>query len=886
MSLVGTCLGPYEILSPLGAGGMGEVYKARDTRLDRTVAVKTLPSADPDLKSRFEREAKAIAALTHPHICTLYDVGHQDGTAYLVMEYLEGETLATRIGRGPIKIDDALKLAIEITDALDKAHRAGITHRDLKPANIMLTKSGAKLLDFGLAKLHGPAVPISISGMTRLATATPNTARGTILGTVPYMAPEQVEGREADARSDIWALGVVAYEMLTGTRPFDGASPASVIGSILKDTPPSISVRQPLAPPAFELVVQHCLTKDPDERWQTAADLRFAIQSAVVAPGGRTSVGDGVKTNRVVVALSAALTTVALAAAIGWRYLAPLPATPPLVQFDVQPPNDATLSPAPVGSAAQLALSTDGRQLAYVAAKRRGRSQVYVRPLDSRESRPLPGTDGASFPFWSPDGQYIGFFAGGKLKKVPLSGGGAETLCDAPNARGGTWNADGVIVFAPLFNTALSRISASGGQPSPATVLNEHTIGHNWPLFLPDGRHVLYYQRSTEPSFQGVYVSEVGAASSPQRVLAVNGVTAYSSGHLAFVRDGILFAQTFDERRLQVSGEPVRVADGVGYFSGIFGYSAIAASPKSAVAFGPSVSTTTSLEWFARDGTPSGHLGSPNVYGSPRLSFDQRSVAVSIAGQTMADRDVWTFDVARNVVSRVTFDPSANWFPAWTPDGGRIFFGSTRLGMSTIFQKAGVGQEEVVSKEKLTVVSYPNDVSSDGRLLAYTETNENGYDIGVITLGNPVRNSSFLATKFNEVQPRFAPNTRFIAYASDETGSFEIYVRPYPAGNAQWKISLAGGMEPEWRRDGRELFFLGADGKIMAVPVTIDGEFQAGVPRALFDVDVPEATAPFQSQYAVTADGQRFLVNTVVDQPNRFALTVILNWVTALKKAR
>ena len=797
----GARLGPYEVTAQIGVGGMGEVYKARDTRLDRTVAIKVLPadvSQDADLRTRFEREARAIAALDHPHICALHDVGEHEGTLYLVMQHLEGETIAARLARsnGPLPLDQALKIAIEIADALDKAHRAGITHRDLKPANVMLTKAGAKLLDFGLAKLRGPAAPITMSGMTRLATPTPNTAQGTILGTVQYMAPEQIEGREADGRADIWALGAVIYEMVTGRRPFDGESPASVIGAILKDTPLPLSARQPLAPRALDQVVGRCLQKDRDERWQSVADLRFALTSVTggIEASAQPSRADESSPSRSLAFAALSLAIFAAGVGVGSRYLTHTFAVPPVVQFDVLPPIDALLSPAPVASTAQLALSADGRRLAYVALKRRGASQVYIRSIDGKDSRPLPGTDGASFPFWSADGGSIGFFAGRKLKKITLADGAVATLCDAPNGRGGTWNANGIIVFAGTFNTQLLRIPAAGGQPSPATTLR-HGLGHTWPQFLPDGRHFLYFERSTEARYRGVYVGDLDNPAQGGRVIDANGLAVYASGYLTFVRDGVLFAQGFDERTFHVSGEPVRVADGVGYFHGITGYNAVTVSPGGALAYGPSIGTTTSLEWFTRSGTLTGRLARPGVYSSPRLSFDQKTVAVSVAGQTTGDRDIWALDVARDAESRMTSDPETDWFPVWSPDGQRIFFASTRAGASTIFQKIGVGQDELLDPSAIDVVNYPDDVSADGRLLAYTQTGKNGYDIGVATLSTPVQKTWFLASTFNEAQPRFAPNMRFVAYASDETGTFEIYVRPYPVGNAQWKVSLAGGMQ-------------------------------------------------------------------------------------------
>jgi serine/threonine protein kinase/Tol biopolymer transport system component len=895
--LIGERLGPYEVLAKLGEGGMGEVYKARDTRLNRSVAIKVLPSAlaaDADRRARFEREAHAIAALSHPHICVVHDVGRDNGTDYLVMELLEGETLADRLGRAkarPLPMNEALCHAIEIADALDKAHRAGIVHRDLKPANIMLTKSGVKLLDFGLAKLKGPAVSISMTSIERATTTGgPKTVSGTILGTIHYMSPEQVEGREADARTDIWALGVVIYEMATGTRPFDGDSAASIIGAILKDTPAPISTRQPLVPSALDHAVARCLAREPDDRWQSVADLRGTLQWIAATPqfsSPSPSVQSTQRRRSSPASIGAALLlTFAAGLAAGWRYLAPAPVPSPVVQFEVTPPPDARLSPAPVASAPQLAISPDARHVAYVAAKRRGLSQIYLRSIDGRDELVLADTNGASFPFWSPDGRFLAFFAGGKLKKIAVSGGVSQTLCDAPAGRGGSWSADGVIVFSPNPNDGLSTVSAEGGQPSAASTLNreEHAVGHNWQQFLPDGRHFLYYQRASDANFQGIFVGELGQKTSHSaRVLALNGMALYVDGYLAYVRDGVLFAQKFDQRTFTVSGEAVRIADHVGYFSGSFGYSAIAVA-SGVLAYAPAVDTITALQWVTRDGTKVARLGQPGVYFSPRLSFDQKKVAVAVSGETMAERDLWTFDIARNTASRVTSDPAADWFPAWFPDGSRIYFGSTRLGITRIFEKAGLSEEVKLEQTEVGHATYPSDVSSDGRFLVDTQSTETGYDLVVTTLANPEKPEPFLATRFNEAQGRFSPDGHWIAYTSDESGQFEVYVRPFPADNTiPTRISVAGGMQPEWRRDGKELFYLAADGKIMAVPVTTSGA-TFGTPTALFEVETPEATAPYPGHYAVTADGQRFLVNTVIDQPTRPALTVVLNWTGLLKR--
>ena len=470
----GTRLGSFLIEAPLGAGGMGEVYKAKDTRLDRTVAIKILPSADPDLKVRFEREAKAIAGLQHPHICTLYDVGHEDSTDYLVLEYLEGETLADRLTRGPLKPEEALKTAIEVADALDKAHRAGIVHRDLKPGNIMVTKGGVKLLDFGLAKLQ-PSVT-AVRGLSIAATApNPITSEGTILGTLQYMAPEQVEGGETDTRTDMFAFGCVLYEMLTARKAFEGETPASLIAAILEREPTPVATLQPLAPPLVDAIVRKCLAKNAGDRWQSAGDLASALRWAV--DGAKASVAAAPPTvwrRTYVVGALAALTVVALAtgALFGRRYASSGTAPVPTVRFEVLPPAGVTLRPSPVASAAQLALSPDGRHLAFVAATKGDSSQIWVRPLDSVQAQPLAGTDGASFPFWSPDNRFIAFFAAGKLKKVDTRGGTPQTLADAAAGRGGTWNRDDVILFTAQANSPISRVSASGGTVTPVTTFD------------------------------------------------------------------------------------------------------------------------------------------------------------------------------------------------------------------------------------------------------------------------------------------------------------------------------------------------------------------------------------------------------------------------------
>jgi len=898
----GARLGPYEVVSVLGAGGMGEVYKARDTRLDRTVAIKVLPSevgGDPQFRERFDREARVISQLSHPHICTLYDVGEDAGRAFLVMELLEGETLADRIARaeskGPgLPRGEALSIAIQIADALAAAHRAGIVHRDLKPANVVLTRSGAKLLDFGLAK---PAAPAVVAGsVSMLPTASPQTltARGMILGTFQYMAPEQIEGAEADARTDIFAFGCVLHEMLTGQKAFEGKTHASLIAAILEREPPPVTTLQPLAPALVDAIVRKCLAKRADDRWQSAADLASALRWAADAASGGAAGTNAIAAmpaarSRRIVGVSAALAAMLVvfaAGAIAWRY-ATNPTTPAAtVRFEIVPPPDVLLSPAPAASAAQLALSPDGRRLVFVASPKYGVSQLWVRPLDGVQARPLAGTEGASFPFWAPDSRRIGFFAGGKLKKVDTMGGGPEPLCDIVAGRGGAWSPDGTIVFTGP-RTAVLQIADTGGPVRPATTLDQGATGQTWMQFLPDGRHFLFYQISVKPEHQGIYMASLDSAEKA-RIVGSTGAGFYGSGYLLSVRDGVLFAQAFDDRAFQTRGEAVRVADRVGYFSTGVGYSAVTVSPTGVLAYGPNVAMTTNLQWRDREGATTGSAIAPAVYRSPRLSYDQKRVLVTSWEPVTGQNDIWTLELALRNQQRQTFDPLNDWFPVWSPDGNRIYFGSNRAGSATrIFRKTLSGPEEPFAggADNDNMAVYPNDTSIDGRFLSYTQLSPRGYDLHIAPLSGDASKTSFLASPANEVQARFAPNGRWLAYASDESGKFEVYVRPFPPSTGQSLISVAGGMQPEWRRDGQELFYISADRKLMAVPVTTDGTtFSNGAPRVLFDVQMPEPSPPYPTDYAVSADGRRFLVNTVVDQPTRPALTVILNWTADLKK--
>jgi serine/threonine protein kinase/Tol biopolymer transport system component len=899
----GTRFGPYEVVALLGAGGMGEVYRARDTRLDRAVAVKVLPAAaagDSAFRNRLHTEARAISQLSHPHICTLHDIGEQDGTTFLVMELIQGETLADRLrkqeGRG-LAVAEALRLAAQIADALAAAHRQGITHRDLKPGNVMLTRGRAragepdvKLLDFGLARIGQPAAS---SEDSRMLTEAPQTAAGSLLGTFQYMAPEQIEGDRGDARSDVFAFGCVLYEMLTGRRAFDGKSSAAIMAAILEREPALLVALDPQIPPLVASLVEKCLAKSPEDRWQSAADLGTALRWIAAAPPGKQPGAEATTVPHRSTWKSAALVTglmllaLAIGAMLARRYLASTAVPANESRFEVTPPPGTMWSPSPVASTAQLALSPDGRQLAFIAAPARETPRIWIRALDSLQARPLEGTDDAAFPFWSPDGRSIAFFAGGRLKKISTAGGTPQVLADASLGRGGSWSRDDVIIFTPSPNTGIWRVPAAGGPPSPVTRIQADRSGdtHVYPQFLPDGRRFIYYARSDNPELQGIYVTDL-ASEEPTLVIHNYGVAVHAPGYLLIVRDGTLFAQAVDDATMLTRGDPMSVAGGVGFTLGTIGYSPVSAT-GSTLAYGPSVRLPTALQWRDRTGAAVGPVVARGDYRSPRLSVDGQRVALTLLEERAASPDIWILELARGTFTRVSHDQATDWFPVWAADGERLFFGSARGRATTLFQKdlRGMSGEEALHPP--TVARYPLDVTSDGRLVYQTgaPAGGGGYDLGMIKLTEGRTPVVLLSTPFNEVQARVSPNNRWMAYASDESGRFEVHVRGLQSASGQWTISPAGGMQPEWRRDGRELFYVSRDRKLMAVPVTIDGDtFSAGVPRPLFEVGLPEPIPPYTGDYAVSADGQRFLLNAVVDQPNTPPLTVVLNWAAALKK--
>ncbi|HEV2064056.1 MAG TPA: protein kinase [Thermoanaerobaculia bacterium] len=895
MSLAaGTRLGPYEILSPLGAGGMGEVWKARDTRLERMVAVKILPSqmsASPEARQRFEREAKTISQLSHPHICALYDVGNQDGVEYLVMELLEGETLAARLAKGALPLEQTFKFGVEIADALDKAHRQGVVHRDLKPGNVMLTKTGVKLLDFGLARLRAEGPLSGLSASVLPTQAPPLTAEGTILGTLQYMAPEQLEGKETDARTDIFAFGALLYEMATGLKAFSGGSQASLVGAILRDDPVSISTISPMSPPALNRLVKTCLAKDPEDRFQTAHDVRLQLQW--IAEGGSqvglpAPVAARRKSRELVAWIAAALLGLGLAVTLPLLLRQRTRAAAPghALKFSILPPGKTVFQPG------MFALSPDGGLLAFVASDPDEKTLLWIRSLDSLEARPLPGTERAFSPFWSPDGRFLAFFAEGKLKKIEASGGPPQTLCDARLGRGGTWNREGIIVFSPAPTDGLYRVSSAGGQASPLTSLDRSRgeNSHRWPFFLPDGRHFLYFVRSAQVENRAVCVGSLDSKETKRLMSASASSNALfaPSGHALFERDGWLVARKLDLRRLAFEGEPVPVAANV-KGSDPLRAGSFTVSETGVLAYGTGAASdlTQQLTWVDRKGKPLGTIGAPGLYLNFSLSPDEKRLALDLVNLDVGGREIWLMELARGIASRMTLGGASEIAPVWSPDGSRIAFSSPQgTAGADLYQRptSGAGNAEPLLTSDRTKT--PTDWSRDGRFLLFEARGAvTGTDLWVLPLIGDRKPSPVLQMPFNESQGSFSPDGRWIAYVSDESSRPEVYVQPFPVTAAKWRISTDGGSQPRWRGDGKEIFYLAPEGRLMAVAVTAGSAFEAAGTEALFRTGTAFADAGGESiQYAAASNGQRFLINVPVGGTSAQPITVVIDWTADLKK--
>jgi eukaryotic-like serine/threonine-protein kinase len=881
----GTMLGPYEILSALGAGGMGEVYRARDTRLERSVAIKVLPanlSSDPSLRQRLEREAKAVSKLSHPHICTLHDIGHQDGVDFLVMELIEGETLEHRLMKGPLSTEQTILYAAQIAEALAKAHKLGITHRDLKPPNVMLTKSGAKLMDFGLAKQTAPVAAKAFAEMTLEQSKL--TSEGTIVGTFKYMAPEQLEGKEADARTDIFALGEVIYEMATGNPAFSGKSRASLIAAILTSEPPPMTQLQPVTPLALERVVKKCLAKDPEDRWQSASDLASELNwisgaaSAASVPAAATRRMQG---KRWVWVCAVLLLLAALAAV----YFRPSPSLQQSTWSSVLAPEQTKFA----YFAGPVTVSHDGRKLAFVATTPEGQDLVWVRPLDSPNAQALSGTEGAGYPFWSGDDRSIGFFAGGKLKTVEAAGGPVVTICDAPGARGGAWNDSGVILFATTWS-GIYRVPNSGGAPIEITKLDPShgELSHRWPYFLPDGRHFFYLAANFAGGSVETASVHLGLLDSKETRLLFHARSnvAYESRHILYVRDRMLMAQPFDEKRLEILGQPFPIAGQVQYdevtWRGVF------SSSNGILAYqGGNVGATSRLLMFDRAGKELRTIGNLSDLMNHRISPDGQRVAVAMLDPSVANYQLWVYDLYRGKATRFTFGPNRNTYPVWAPDGNTLVFTSNKKGPYDIFEK----RSDSTGNEKLVLESdaskYPTSWSADGRFIAYTSTSpgKSKIEIWILPRFGDRKPYVFLQGDFNVGEGQFSPDGRWVTYTSDESGRAEVYVTPFPAGGSKWQVSAAGGSNPRWSRNGKELFYMAADSELMAAQVDSSGPvFQVGAVRPLFHLLLRTGPSrldlsPTSGQigYDAAPDGKRFIVNSP-PAGNPPPITLVTNW--------
>jgi Tol biopolymer transport system component/predicted Ser/Thr protein kinase len=862
----GNKLGPYEIVALIGKGGMGEVYRAHDPRLGRDVAIKF---SKEEFSERFEREARAVAALNHPNICHLYDVG----TNYLVMEYVEGES-----PKGPLPVDEALKIARQIAEALEAAHEKGIVHRDLKPANIKITHDGTvKVLDFGLAKvLDDDPAPGSIQDSPTLTLSA--TRAGVILGTAAYMSPEQAKGQRADRRGDIWSFGVVLYELLTGRQLFTGDSLGEILASVIKEEP-----KLEMLPASIRPIVERCLRKDFKKRWQAIGDVRIALEEVgvdvapVIAPS-RSRFGT--------IAAGVAAICMLAFAALAFTHFRETAPPERVLRYTLTTPETSTLH--------SIALSPDGRYVA-IAAMVNGRRQLWLRPLDALQFQPMPGTEDGAYPFWSPDARYIGFFAQGKLKKISVSGGPAQSLCDATDGRGGSWNRDDVILFSPVGGTSnpIQRVSASGGVPADVTA----SIGtRRFPLFMPDGRRFLYLMTQLSAEQNGIYLASLDGKENRRVLPDVSGfafASSASGSRLLFIRESTLMAQPLDAGSGQLSGEVFPVAEAVG-FTTVVGYAPIAVSENGVLLYASSGSLVSNqIVWMDRAGKPleSPGTGSGEVW-YPSISPDEKAMAFSRASGTSSD--IWYKDLSRQTDIRVTLGRT-NLAPFWSPKGDDIIFSAARGGPVNLFHKSpdGLGQPELVLSSPN--FKLPSQWTRDGKFIVYSETSpKTKWDIWVLPAGNGISPDKkpipFLQTEFDEFQGQMSPDGHWMAYTSDESGQQrEVYVRPFPASDGSWRISTAGGQQARWRADGKELFFVAADGKMMSVAVkTVSGpkaSFEAGIPTPLFEAHMaPDIRATVGYNYDLTGDGKRFLVNRSAGTGATAPLTVVVDWNAGLKK--
>jgi len=892
----GAKLGPYEILSPLGSGGMGEVYRARDTRLDRTVAIKVLNSqlvASSELRARFEREARIVSQLQHPHICVLHDVGHDDNIDFLVMEFLEGESLADRLNRGPLPQAELLKIGIQIADGLAKAHRAGVVHRDLKPGNVMLTKLGAKLLDFGLAK---PAAATAASGVRGSGSAsvlagaltqtspaaipgTPLSAAGTVIGTVQYMSPEQIQGLDADARSDIFAFGAMLFEMATGKRAFEGKTQASIVGQILAVDPPAASTVRPEITSSLDRLIHLCLEKDPDERIQTAHDLKLSLQAIseekVAAPPAKRRSTTGERS-----AWVAALVAALLLGSLG-ALLVSHPAKPAVsTRASINPPPNTLFNLTGDASGAPV-LSPDGKLMAFTIVGREGNSEIWVRPVNSLEAHPLEGTTGAYFPFWSPDSRLLAFFVGGKLKRVDLNGGVPSDVAELEQGKGGTWSPGGVIVFSPAPSAPLMKVSANGGVPQPITKLDpaQHT-SHRWPTFLPDGKHILYLALNHDASKaanDAIYYASLDGREN-RLLLHTQSSAVYAAGYLLFARGDKLMAQSFDPATGELKGDAQPLASGVLNDPSMW-HLDVSASDDGLLVFSGGTLADMQLVWLDRSGKDLGVVADNVMWVSARISPQSDRAAMEMGGESSTP-DIFVLDLTRGVRTRLTFGPVTNESPIWSPDGQWIYYSSLRNSHYSIFRKLadGSGAEESVFTGNHD--DFPTDISRDGKTLLLSERADHKVSVWAVPLADPTKRLRIVE---DGESAAFSPDGRYVAYGSNQSGQYQVYVVPFGDPKGKWQVLPNESGFPHWARDGKALYcveVLNGAYSIVAVPVKEQGDqLQFGSPQTLVG-NLNVATPPL---FDISPDGKRILLPRL-SQKGTQSVTLVTNFTDGLKK--